>query len=450
MLCTLGFLDTPESAEARNKLLFRDLDDNWVQIAALSSSSSQTFSLLKVVLDNFQQDRPAYASMAQRLAAMIGASGKPGNIRPLIRQAATGSNENNGWQASVLEGLAQGLERNKLPSSLIKNELGDLIKICFEHPSAPVRNASLQLLKVIGIEDKSQVKKAIDKAVFIAKDKSLSDEKRIEAIQFLTLDDLAPHATLLKTLIIPQEQPAVQRAALKTLSLIPDHTVTNYVLEQWPALTPEIREAAINTFLVAPDRISLLLEAIDSNKIQKASLSFHQRGWLMTQSDEKLRTRARAMFAQNEEKKVNKEYQGALHLKGDVIKGKIIYEQNCAICHQVRGTLGVSFGPDLGTVHNWQPEGIMANILAPDLSIAAGYEFWAVELNSGESLQGIISSETPGAITLKNAGTMEKTISRKDIKSLKTLNISVMPAGFEKNIDQQQMADLLAFLRQNN
>jgi putative heme-binding domain-containing protein len=84
----------------------------------------------------------------------------------------------------------------------------------------------------------------------------------------------------------------------------------------------------------------------------------------------------------------------------------------------------------------------MANILAPDLSIAAGYELRELELNSGETVQGIVSNETPGAITLKNTGTMERTINRQDIRSLKTLNISVMPAGWEKKISHQQMADL--------
>ena len=451
LLCTLGFLDTPASAEARNKLLFRDLDDSWVQIAALSASSSQTFPLLKVVLRNFEEGRPAYTSLAQQLTSMIGASGELEDIRSIIQQAAvTHSKVNRGWQAPVLEGLAQGLKRNKLPHSSFRNELPVLIKTCFENPSPPVRDASLQLLTAIGIGDKSAMKKDFEKAVQMAKDNSLSDERRVEAIRFLALDDLPPHATWLKELIVPQEHPSVQREALKTLSLIPDHTVSNYVLEQWSALTPEIREEAINTFIVTPDRIIRLLEAIDAGKIQKASVNFYQSVRLMTQSDEKVRTRARAMFARNEEGKVNKEYQQALQLKGEAIKGKAIYEQSCAICHRVRGTMGVSFGPDLGTVHNWQPEGIMANILVPDLSIAAGYELWEVTLNNGESVQGIISSETPGAITLKNAGVVDMTINRRDIKSLKTLNISVMPAGWEKNISQQQMADLIAFLRENN
>jgi putative heme-binding domain-containing protein len=154
------------------------------------------------------------------------------------------------------------------------------------------------------------------------------------------------------------------------------------------------------------------------------------------------------MFAQNCDASVSKNI-GALQLK-EAVNGKTIYQQNCAICHQVRGGIGVSFGPDLGTVHNWQPEGIMANILVPDLSIAAGYELRELELNNGETVQGIVSNETPGAITLKNTGTLERTINRQDIRSLKTLNISVMPAGWEKKISHQQMADLLAFLRQNN
>jgi hypothetical protein len=158
---------------------------------------------------------------------MVGTE-KVENIRQLIQQAAKGDN---GWQAPVLEGLAQGLRRNKPESRALGPELSVLVALCFEHPSASLRNASLQLLAVLGIENKSAVKKAFDKAVRIAMDERLSDEKRVEAIKFLSLDDLALHVELLKSLIVPQEQPSVQREALKVLGLLPDQTVTNYVLE---------------------------------------------------------------------------------------------------------------------------------------------------------------------------------------------------------------------------
>jgi putative heme-binding domain-containing protein len=136
-------------------------------------------------------------------------------------------------------------------------------------------------------------------------------------------------------------------------------------------------------------------------------------------------------------------------MKGDVINGKKVYLQQCALCHQVRGKDGIELGPDLGTIHNWSKEAIMANILAPNQSISSGFDLWDVELTSGESVQGIIASETPGAITLRNTGSPERMIKRQDIKTLKALTMSAMPTGLEKQISLQQMADLLAFLKEN-
>jgi putative heme-binding domain-containing protein len=81
------------------------------------------------------------------------------------------------------------------------------------------------------------------------------------------------------------------------------------------------------------------------------------------------------------------------------------------------------------------------------MAIASGFDTWQAVLNNGETVQGIIAAETPAAITLRANNTQDKTISRQDIKTLKALNTSLMPTGLEKNIDKQQMADLMAFLR---
>jgi putative heme-binding domain-containing protein len=203
--------------------------------------------------------------------------------------------------------------------------------------------------------------------------------------------------------------------------------------------------------MVNPARISILLGAIESGKIQPATIGWPRSVSLMAQSDLKLRERARKLLTKDETAriKVNKEYQHSLSLKGNTDNGKNIFFKNCSSCHQIRGDLGVNFGPDLGTIHNWSADAIMANILAPNLSISSGFDLWTVELKDGSSFQGIISTETATAITLKNAGREERTIKRSDIKSLKALNMSSMPSGLEKQITQQQMADLIAYLKQN-
>ncbi|WP_305663288.1 PVC-type heme-binding CxxCH protein [Daejeonella sp.] len=454
LLLTLGYDNSNESATVRNKLLFRDINDKWVQIAALTASSSQTESILKEVLNKYQSDVPAYSTLVQRLATMIANGGDQIVIKKLLQRAASNSSgKQNQWQGAMLEGLATGMEslKSKSPESInvFKEDQDLLVKTFFGHSSELVRKGSLDMLRVIGLSDGRQTNTAIADAVKIIANRNLSDTKRTESINFLALTDPSPYTSLLKNLIVPQEKTAVQLAALKTLSKIPGTVVSDYVLQKWAVLTPEIRDAAIGTFLGNNDRIILLLNAIEKNQVQASSVSFGRSVQLMQNKDDQLRNRARTLFTKSEEdgKKVNQAYQEALELKGDATNGQKVYVQNCAICHQVRGKMGIELGPDLGTIHNWTAEIIMANILDPNISISSGYDLWNVELNNGESHQGIISSETDVAITLRNNGKLEKTISRQDIKEIKSMEISAMPSGLEKKINKQEMADLLAFLR---
>jgi putative membrane-bound dehydrogenase-like protein len=451
LLLTLGYITTPESRQVRNRLLFQDITDKWVQIAALSAPPSETADLLKVVLAKYDKSVPAYGTMVQRMTTMVGASGGAEEIHHLIQSATGVQQQQQVAQASILEGLAQGMKNRKPALQISSQAQGLLVSTFFESPVAELRKASLDLLKASGLTEGTLKTASIAKAVSIAEKKGVSDEKRADAIDFLSLSNPSTHAAMLEKLLVPKEQPVVQLAALRTLSLIPSTGVSEYLIQHWPLLTTEIRDAAIGVLMSNPERAALLIDALEKGKILTGSISFSRSVRLMTLKDENLRNRARKLFTKNEKqaKDINKDYQTALKLNGDPVKGRQVYTQNCAMCHSVRGKLGVSFGPDLGTIHNWKKEDIMANILDPSLSISAGYELWEVELNNGETVQGIIASETPAAITLKNNGKADITVNRQEIKSLKSLSISAMTSGLEKNIDKQQMADLLAFLRQN-
>jgi putative heme-binding domain-containing protein len=169
----------------------------------------------------------------------------------------------------------------------------------------------------------------------------------------------------------------------------------------------------------------------------------------MSHADEDLRKRARILLTRKDDQRqeIIGQYQTALELKGNPEKGKMVFQRNCMACHQMGGR-GIAFGPDLSSIKNRRPASIMNDILDPNLSIADGYDTWIVELKSGETLQGIITDETPGALTMRNAGGQETTIARKDIQVLKALSMSAMPAGLENQISRQEMADLLAYIRQ--
>ncbi|MDP4284169.1 MAG: c-type cytochrome [Bacteroidota bacterium] len=455
LLCTLGSINTPEASEARQELLFKDINDKWVQIAALSASSSQSVAMMEGILNKFDPNIPAYASLVERLATMIGASQNTKAIHPFLQKAVNPvPGAKSGWQASLLEGLSEGLKsRKSLPAGL-GEEQDLLVKTCFNHPDVDVRKSARHILQVVGLPGGAQSQAIMKQAKHLAEDNALSPEKRAEAIHMLALQNPKQYASFLENLIKPDAPLAVQLSAMQALGTIPDATVSSFVLKQWMELTPGVRDAALNTFIVEPfnvQRIRLLLDAIKEGKIQKGALGWERTVILMRDIPDTLKELARSLLTNKDEdrKSVIQKYEAALKLKGDPANGKVIFQTNCIICHQVRGKMGVAFGPDLGTVHNWTSEGIMINILDPNLSISHGYDMWNVMLTNGTSKQGIISTETPNAIILSSEGGIKTTIARQNIKSLKTMGVSAMPVGFEKKINKQQMADLLSFLRAN-
>lgn len=449
LLCTLGFLEGRETSEARRELLFSDITDEWMQIAALSAPFGQTQGLLDALLENYQEDLPAHGSLVTRLGAMTGAGGERASVEALLKKATSSAEA--GWQAPMLKGLAQGLQ-NKNPSS------GDfssaevlLVKACFDHPSLAVRQASMQLLQVTGLIDNKQTKAALDKALERAGDRSLPEGDRALAINFMALGEPAFHEGFFKELVNPSEPLPVQLAALKALGSIPGETAPRFALESWTALTPEVRDEAINIMMSDENRIGILLEAMEKDLVQPSNIGWRRSVSLMAQKDEDLRVRARLLFNREESKsdEIILAYQPALELNGSMEEGKTIFRNNCAICHKMGDETGSAFGPDLASLKNRRPASIMSDILDPNLSIADGYDLWSVEMLNGENLQGIISSETPTTISLRNAGGQEIDISRMDIKTLKVIEISAMPVGLESNISHQEMADLLAYIRRS-
>ena len=452
LLLTLGFVDTPSVRQARQKMLFQDIHDEWVQVAALSASKVQENNLLNSAIDGFQGDISEYAALIKRLSAMIGRNGRPKDVRQLVQKATNiGSKEAYKWQAPLLAGLAEGIKSKRSSAPYSRIGQNSLVSGFFHHPSTTIRNASLQLLEEAGLSDSPKNTVALQRAKKIANNSKLSAERRAEAIAFLALGNPGDYIPSLKGLIIPGEPPAVQLAALRTLNLAPDQTVSSYVLEKWETLTPELRKAALQTFLVNTYRKQLLLDAIETGRIKKTNIDKALSVRLMTQGDQKTKDKARSLLAEdgNEERqKIVQQYTAALELKGDVPQGKQVYQQNCAQCHQIGGKMGTGFGPDLATIRNRQPASILNDILNPAQSIADGYDLWTVTLQTDETAQGIVAAETPTAIAIRDAAGQEKTISRRDIKSLQPLGRSAMPAGLENVIDQQKMADLLAFIRE--
>ncbi|ODS84219.1 MAG: hypothetical protein ABS46_04250 [Cytophagaceae bacterium SCN 52-12] len=379
---------------------------------------------------------------------MAGASGDIPKIKSLIAKALSPTGKE--WKIPLLKGLTQSLRNNNTDRSALAEERELLLNSSLKNPEPAARRSAMDLLGVLGLPESENTVRAIGEAVLNAKNPGLDEEKRSESIRLLALDGARKHTEIFRELFRPTEPVTVQSAALNALNSIPDSTVSIFLVDKWPGLTPGLKEQAIGTFMGKEPRISILLDALEKDIIDPSVISWPRRVSLMANANEKLRARARKLLSVNSgsQQEVMKAYQDVMTLTSSADKGRLVFAQHCAVCHQIGGKNGISYGPDLATIRNRRPESIMADILDPNLSIADGYDIWNIELKSGEALQGLIATETPSAITIRNYGGVETVVARSDIQALKAMETSVMTAGFDQLIDKQQMADLLAYLRQ--
>jgi putative membrane-bound dehydrogenase-like protein len=130
---------------------------------------------------------------------------------------------------------------------------------------------------------------------------------------------------------------------------------------------------------------------------------------------------------------------------GNAQKGKPVFQQHCANCHQVKKE-GVHFGPDLTEIGTKLSKEAMYNaIIFPDQGISFGYEAWRLKLKDGGSAFGRIISETEEKVELQYL-TSFQTVAKADIESRTMLTNSLMPSNLQASMSEEDLIDLVEYL----
>lgn len=85
LLCTLGNSKNENTETVRQKLLMKDIEDKWVQLAALTSSSGKEYALLEKVIPVLSA-KPSEGKrlFVENCASVIGLSQRPEDLKKLI------------------------------------------------------------------------------------------------------------------------------------------------------------------------------------------------------------------------------------------------------------------------------------------------------------------------------------------------------------------------------
>ena len=137
--------------------------------------------------------------------------------------------------------------------------------------------------------------------------------------------------------------------------------------------------------------------------------------------------------------------------KGDSSRGHIVFNGQkaaCAGCHKL-GYVGGDTGPDLSRIGQIRAKAdLLESILAPSASFVRSYEPVVVTTKAGRLVTGILQSDDPEGVRLAVGPDAIERITRDQIEEISPGKVSVMPAGLEKQLNPQEMADLLEFLLQ--
>lgn len=134
-----------------------------------------------------------------------------------------------------------------------------------------------------------------------------------------------------------------------------------------------------------------------------------------------------------------------LVLQTNINRGLKVFRTNCSICHQVKEE-GKDFGPRLTEIADKLPkEGLLEAIINPSGSVNFSFEASQLIMNDGSTMTGIIVSKTEKDITIKFPGGSVEKINGANVKGVKKIKESLMPALHE-SMTKQELADLLSYL----
>ncbi len=398
-----------------------DGSDPWFRLAVQTSLGDGAAALIAELLsDEAYRGTEAGRRFLTQLAGQVGAQNRESELALLL---------------SSVQSLPAG--ENKLAQSLIGGVLGK-VNAQTRGKLTGARNGKVSEL-LAGLLEQARQTAGDPKAKIAA---------RTDAIRTLSLSKFADVSELFGALLQVQQPPRVQLAVLQALVQFDQPEVATLIIDAWPNWGPQVRARAAETLSARTVWIGALLDAIADERIRATDLGQARIQLLTSHKDSQLRQRAKSLFAAvtpARRDEVVKAYQPALSLTGDVERGRQFFRKNCTSCHRLE-KVGTALGADLKAIKDRGNAAILLNILDPNREVKPQFVGYVLITDRGRTMTGMITDESANSVTLKRADGTSDTVLRVNIDELTSSGRSFMPEGLEKQINHQQMADLLAYL----
>lgn len=345
----------------------------------------------------------------------------------------------------LVESLRSSGSKNRSASTLA------VLKALSHLPANLLGGNQPQMVKLQELRE-SAAKSLVREARQVLEQKGATSDDRVAAVEDLSLDKFENQRELLDQLLSPQESAGIHDAILTTLGQYDSPNVAGLILSHYGQLSPSERLKATEVLLRRGPWALALAQYLAKGNVPITTLDPSHVARLQNYPSPKVREIVRKLKGQGvakDRQKVFQEYKdgGVLSGGGDAAQGKLVFEKNCATCHEIGG-IGQPVGPNLASMVNRGAESVLFNVLAPNAEVDPRFMEYVVATTDGQVISGVVAGETPTAVTLRGSENKTTTVLRVDIDDIHSTGKSLMPEGLEKIIDKKSMVNLIGFLQQ--
>jgi putative heme-binding domain-containing protein len=295
---------------------------------------------------------------------------------------------------------------------------------------------------------------AVSKALDVVADSKADTNTRIEYAQvFGEVHQPNAVAVLLKTLAASKKEDQLRMTILTALQSYRDEEIGSQVVKLYSGFSEDVQSTAHTLFVSRKLWNRQFLEAINAGQIDKKTIPLDAVRKMTIHQDDTIAELVRKHWKNVEGASSAEMQQQLAHLtgvlsngSGDPYRGKELYSKSCAKCHLLFGQ-GGRIGPDLTSYKRDDSLRILLNVVNPSAEIREGFETFLVLTEDGRTVSGFLFDQDNRVLVLRGADGQNITIRQNEIDEKIPQKKSLMPEGLLKDLSEQQVRDLFAYLK---
>ncbi len=432
-------MENPDTAAKRAALFgtFAEADNDWTRSAVIAAASDFAEpSILEALASPQAPKLGPFVSELVPVALTVETAPR------LVIAAAEAPKDAGELKSIILRGVA---EKTDLKPA-ISPELARAFTKLLEEP-----NTATQALPIIAAWDtrgamKDVIAKQSERLSQTLGDPSASEEDRINAAR--SLIQLGGDAALFRVnAILATDDSTALRNAILTALGESEHAAR--IVSVFNDLEPALRTSAFDQIVKRPDASLAYLQAVEDGKVNPADIGPGNIARLRTHPDKDVSTRAEALLDKllpgaTERAELIARLTPEVSKPGNIDNGKLLYTAACAICHKL-GDLGPrDVGPPLDGMGSHGAAELITHIIDPNREVDPSFWQWNITTKDGKTFAGVIVSENPATVTLRNQGG-DFSIRKNDIATRENTHRSLMPEGLE-GLGAEGLRDILTFM----